>query len=272
MIVISNSLVLAAPPSYQPNNPVIGWHNLVTPANVTASSEAADHPAVNLANPITAPQARWQATATSAQTVEVAIDAVDPIDYVAIARHNLGTAHIPVMVEGSINSGVDWSELVQEVLLPNDAPALFRFSEQAPTNVRLSLGSGDAAASIAVLYVGKLLTLQRRIYVGHVPMPYGRSATVVNGKSEGGDYLGRIITSEQTGTAVSLQNITPAWYRAEMDPFIKASKDTPFFFAWRPADYPQEIGFAWMTNDPQPKNQRPNGMMQIDLQMTGIAP
>jgi hypothetical protein len=30
------------------------------------------------------------------------------------------------------------------------------------------------------------------------------------------------------------------------------------------------VGFAWLTNDPQPMNQRPNGMMQVELQLSGV--
>jgi hypothetical protein len=131
--------------------------------------------------------------------------------------------------------------------------------------------AGAAPPTIAVVYAGALLVLQRRIYVGHTPIPYGRSAKITNGRSESGNFLGRIVLNEKTQSAVKMQNLTPAWYRQHLDPFIAASKEAPFFFAWRPLSYPREVGYAWMTNDPQPSNARANGMMQIDLQMTGIA-
>lgn len=279
MIIISDDLVLSSTGDEETNSnsPLIGWDNLVTIDNITASSEDVDYPAVNLANPITSPIARWQATTTAMQTITFAINSIEDVDYVGIARHNLGTNQNSVIIEGSTDGGTasGWFELVQEVLLPNDAPAIFRFTPQSLTHVRIVIGagaSGSDPAEIAVAYVGKLLPLQRRIYVGHTPINYGRSSKVVSGKSEAGDFLGRVIISEQTETSVELKNLTPSWYRSKLDPFIQASKDTPFFFAWRPGDYPNEVGFAWMTNDPQPKNQLPNGMMNIDLQMTGIAP
>lgn len=272
MIIISSSVVLSPTEEFGSNNPVIGIDNLVTVDNVTAETEAAGYPITNVANPITSPGARWRANDTTEQAVSVVVNTVEEIDYIAVARHNFGSAQIPVTVEGSTDGGMGWSELVAETLLADDAPAIFRFDPQALTNIRLVLGEGDEAAEIAVLYTGKLLILQRRVYVGHTPITYGRSTTIVNGKSEGGDFLGRIVTSEQRSTSVDLKNITPAWYRQSMDPFIEASKDTPFFFAWRPGDYPNEVGFCWMTNEPQPQNARPNGMMNIQMQMTGIAP
>jgi hypothetical protein len=95
-------------------------------------------------------------------------------------------------------------------------------------------------------------------------------AKITNARSESGNFLGRIVINEMTETSVSMQNLTPDWYRSQLDPFIRASKETPFFFAWRPGDYPNEVGYAWITDDPQPSNQRSNGMMQIDFQMRGI--
>ena len=70
---------------------------------------------------------------------------------------------------------------------------------------------------------------------------------------------------------LALRNLTPSFYRTEMEPFIAVAQEAPFFFGWRPFTFPDEVGYAFMTNDPQPSNQRSNGMMQIDLQMGGIA-
>jgi hypothetical protein len=70
--------------------------------------------------------------------------------------------------------------------------------------------------------------------VAHTPIKYGRRTNVTNGMSESGNFLGRIVLGQMVETEVSLQNITPGWYRSYMDPFIEASRETPFFFAWRP--------------------------------------
>lgn len=280
MIVISEELVLSASSSDEeehPNSPLIGWHNLITVSNIIASSEEENYPVINLANPITSIISRWKAADDGAQTIDVEINSLLEIDYVAIARHNLGSTQRPITVFGSDGGGSpDWHEVVQESLLPSNDPAtIFRFDPQSLTDLRFSIGepsggSGFDPAEIAVMYVGKLLPLERRIYVDHTPINYGRSDKVVNGETEAGDFLGQIVTSEMLETGVQLQNLTPNWYRSKLDPFIQSKK--PFFFAWRPGDYPDEVGFAWMTNKPQPRNQRPNGMMMIDLQMRGIAP
>lgn len=132
------------------------------------------------------------------------------------------------------------------------------------------MASGNDIPRCAVLYCGKLLVLQRRFYVGHVPINYGRKVNVISGQSESGQFLGRIVTGRATATSVALQNLTPTWVRQNLVPFLRAAEDQPFFFAWRPQTYPREVGYAWLTNNPEPMNQRPNGMMSCTLQMSGI--
>lgn len=276
-VVISGSYVISDTASgggtITADNPVIGWRNLVTTGNVSTTTEAEGFSATNLANPST--NLRWTGELSSPEAdeyVTVVTSATDDMDYIAIAKHNLGTAQIPVSVEylDEDASPDSWEELIASVILPNDGPALFRFPPQALSAIRLRLQPGTEAPSIAVVYTGKLLVLQRRLYVGHTPMNYGRTSKITNARSESGNFLGRIMLNQKTGTAVGLKNMTPDWYRTYMEPFIQDSYENPFFFAWRPSSYPREVGYAWMTNDPQPSNQLPNGMMQVDLDMTGI--
>jgi hypothetical protein len=277
-VVIGSGVVLSGlVVSDQPNgnNPLIGYHNLVTASNLTASSEDPDHPAANLATPAT--HLYWRgdgfASPTDHEFLTVVTDTAELIDYVGIARHNFGSSFFPVSVEVQAVDGGAWTTVVAEVLLPNDGPVLLRFTPQAAYAVRVRLSPSSVSTDppeAAVLYVGTLLVLQRRIYVGHTPLPYGRVARITNARSESGAFLGRIVLSQMRQSSVNLQNLQPDWYREYLDPFVEASKDTPFFFAWRPLDYPFEVGYAWITNEPVPSNQRSNGMMQIQFQMSGI--
>lgn len=276
-VVISGDLVLTDSLSgggvINADNPLIGYDNLVTTLTVTSTTAAEGFPATNLANPST--NLRWVGTLSSPEAdeyVTVSNGGVEPIDYVAVARHNLFSAQIAVSVEVlDVDASPDtWVEIVAPVILPNDGPALFRFAKLAYAGVRLRLQPGSAAPTVAVMYAGELLVLQRRIYVGHTPIPYGRSAKVINARSESGNFLGRIITNQKTGTSATLQNLTAAWYRSYLEPFLLQAQENPFFFAWRPSTYPREVGYAWLTNDPKPTNQRSNGMMQVELEMSGI--
>ena len=270
-VVISGNVVLtdiSGGGVINADNPLIGYRNLVTSSNVAATTQIAGFPASNLANPST--NLRWQGQASgSDQFITLALNTIEDVDYIGIARHNLGSAQIPVSIE-ALNSSSVWVPLVGPAGLPNDGPVLFRFVPQGITSIRIRMEPSLAAPTAAVVYAGKLLVLQRRIYVGHTPINLGRRAKITNARSESGNFLGRIVLNETTETSVQLQDLTPSWFRSQLDPFVEASKEQPFFFAWRPGSYPYEIGYCWMTNDPRPSNQRSNGMMQISFEMAGI--
>lgn len=282
-VVISSSLVLSGAVSgavsdFNGNNPIIGYQNLVTTSNITTTTADEDHPAVNLANP--ASHLYWRgilgSPAAANEFITVILNAEDDVDYVGIARHNFGSGVIIASVERQATGpGDSWVEIVGETILGDDSPVIFRFVPQSLYAVRVKLQPSQASSPVApeagVVYVGKLLILQRRIYVGHTPINYGRSTNVVTGKSESGNFLGRIILGESRSSEVKMQNLTPGWYRTYLDPFVVSAQQNPFFFAWRPLDYPLECGYAWLTDDPQPSNQLGNGMMQISFNMTGIA-
>lgn len=272
MIVISNSLTLVETPDINSNNPVIGWRNVITLGGLTADSADPNFPVTNLANSSTA--LLWKSLVTDEQYIVATINEIDPIDYVAIARHNFGTANIAVSIEGAATVDSDgefeWEELTQDVIPADDAPIIFRFTPQSLIAVRVKMAEGDAAPYAAVMYAGRLLIVQRRVYVGHTPLSHGVVTKAITSRSESGQFLGRVVVSEAAESSVALKNLTPSWYRATMTPFVKAAQETPFFFAWRPGTYPLEVGYAWLTNDPQMTNQMPNGMVQVDLSMSGI--
>jgi hypothetical protein len=268
MIVISSALVLAdVADSLSLDHPVIGWRNVVTASTIVADAEDANYPASNLANPAT--HLEWRGTSTALQYLTITTNEVDPIDYVAVAKHNWSTAEIPVSIEGYI--GGIWTEIVEEVILPDDGPALFRFTSQSLSQVRFKLAAGSVIPRTAVVYCGKLLVVERKVYVGHTPLPHARKSSIANGRSEAGNFLGRIVLGSWRESNVPLSLITPAWYRTYMDPFLAVAKNTPFFFGWRPQSYPREVGYGWLTDDPMPVPTGPSNLIALDLKIDGVA-
>jgi hypothetical protein len=249
---------------------VIGYENLVTPASVSSTTADALWPTVNLANPST--YDRWQGTSIIAdEYLTTVVNRVDPVDYIGIARHNLGSGKFPVSVETQATSISSWVQKIAPVLLGDDAPAVFRFVPQSVYAVRLRIQPGAAGVvpRVAVMYVGKLLVLQRRTYAPHTPIKFGRTTRVSNGRSETGNFLGRVILQETNETTLAMTNLTAVWFRTYLDPFLIAAKGQPFFHAWRPASYPAEVGYAWLTGDPRPVNQKA-GLINVDLAMGGV--
>lgn len=269
-IVISTALVLAdSADGLSLDHPVIGWHTVVTSTTIAADTEDANYPASNMANPAT--HLEWRAGDTTEQYITVTTNYVDDIDYVAIAKHNLSSGEIPVSVGYfDTSSPPVWVELVDEVMLSDDGPAIFRFTAQSQATVKIKLGAGTDPARIAVVYVGKLLVLERKIYVGHTPLPHARKFSIANGRSESGNYLGRIVLGEWRESSIPLSLISPAWYRSNMDPFLAVADETPFFFGWRPETYPRECGYGWLIEDPMPTPTGPSNLIAFDLKVGGV--
>jgi len=163
--------------------------------------------------------------------------------------------------------------LSQMVATPDNAPLLINFPPTTASSFSLRLAAGSAPAEAAVVYLGKLLVMEKGIKIDttHVPLPYGRKAKVVTGFSEVGNFLGRIVTQSSRQSKANFSYVTPDWYRANMDPFIAVSKTKPFFFVWNPLEYPLETGYAWMTNDPEPATDPITRRVHVDLEFTGIA-
>lgn len=266
-VVVSSAAVLALTTATTTDNPIIGYQQLATTANISATYEDADYPVSNIVNVST--DSKWKSTTAALQYVTAAINTVDDIDYVGIAKHNFGTAGITVSVEGDPD-GLGFDEIVEPFLPGDDSPLILRFDPAAYVSVRIKLTAGSAAPQCAVMYVGKLLVMSRRIYVGHTPLKLARQDKVVNGMSESGNFLGRILLRTSVAGDAAFANVSPSWYRTYFEPFVAAARQKPFFWAWRPGTYSDECGFAWLTSIPQPSNQRSNGMMQMTISMAGI--
>lgn len=265
MTVISSSLVLSLQ-AINENAGLICYQTVASAANISATSfltsGSTSFPASNMANPATS--YGWEAADTTDQTITIDNPAASEIDYIGIARHNLGQAGVEVQIR--FNGSV-----VRQYSPVSSSPSLlFLFQSATPSTIQIDIRGASNAAKIAVLYVGKALKLERNLYVGHSPIVYGRERSTMNGVSQQGEYLGEIVLNETLSTTVDLQNLTPLWYRESLDPFFALRPRRPCFFAWRPGTYPTEVAYCWPTGSPRPYNQRPNGMMNISFSLTGI--
>jgi hypothetical protein len=255
------------------NSPVIAYHNLVTIINLTASETAEDdYPVTNLANPTT--NYGWVSSNANDQYLTVD-DLEGDVDYIAVADHNFGTDGTVLSVEAysELDSSAEpiWEEIAPEFITSKNSPLIIQLAKHPYIGIRLKMQPNSIAPSAAVLMVGLMMKVQRNLYVGHSPLTYARKLNVVNQRSEAGNFLGRIVLGETFETEVALMNLTPAWYRGTFDQFVRGVDETCFFFAWRPGDYPNEVGYCWLTGDVIPSNQLANGMMQVTFGIGGIA-
>lgn len=267
IVITSDPVIVSGPSTIDGRNPRIGYHNLVTPEFIFADEETDDERIVNVANPTT--YLLWRGETTDPQNVTLVLPVAENVNYFAIAKHNLGSSGAFLKFQSSTD-GVAWTDRTANAALNTDYVMIYEFNTVLASYFRLVITPGVVPPSIGVLYIGRILVLQRRVYVGHVPIVFGRDTEVSTGYSENGQFLGRVMRRRTLQSAVEIKNLTPAWVRSDLDPFLEVATVQPFFWAWRPEDYPFETGFAWLKGDPDVVNQSPNGFMSASFRMQAV--
>lgn len=273
MIIRSNTLSLA---STVIGLPVIGYDNIVTAANISSTTEDASFPASNLANPATF--LKWKSAVTTGdEYIYILPGASHTMSYVGVAGHNWTSHTVSIEATTDPNSPFDspgWTEIVQATVITDDLPLIFQFTEASYSALRIRIQQGaDDVREAAVVYVGALLTLERSVKVDtdHIPINLGRSVDVLNGFSESGNFLGRIVRNQINESVVEIDHFSNSWYRSYFDPFVEAAAEIPFFISWAPNDYTADTGFCWLMSSPQPMMNTVVRTFSVKLEMRGIA-
>jgi hypothetical protein len=273
-IIFTQNFVLGAAATATPlTHARIGhqtWTRDLAVTAVTVSSETADGPGDAPLRPDT--YEFWEAQSLPA-TWQVDLGAARDVDYVGIAGHTIGTKGASVVVEWSTDAA-NWTEFATGTAPATDAPILFLGESVFARHWRLTVDGVDSPGDppqIAVVYIGEVLAMQRMIYGGHAPLPLARDTVLKRALSRGGRFLGQNIRRMGVTGDAAFQNLEPDWVREHFDPFVKAARQYPFFFAWRPAIFPREVAYAWATQDIAPANMgRGAGLMQVSWAMRGI--
>lgn len=168
---------------------------------------------------------------------------------------------------GSPNAHLAWRRLAQEVNPGTNAPLLFLDEEREGRYLRLKLRGIGGVPKIGVIYVGRTLDMQRPFYGGHTPFKMSRDTEHYSPLSRNGQFLGQLVRANGIEGSVRFQHLTAAWVRSTLDPFIKASRSAPYFFAWRPATFPDEVVYGWNRNDIRPGNMGRRDFMEVSWQM-----
>jgi hypothetical protein len=269
--------------AYEAACPVIAWDSFVDSTNITATTSDVDFPASNLGNPAT--HLKWREAFISPPSGDRYLTMAVPqvgspptlgtIDYVAIAKHNFGSAGCIVSIETTTDttSPVTGYVSIMSHTPSDDLPIIFHFAPIAAAFVRIKITAGSELREAAVVYAGRLLILERsvKIDVDHTPINLGRVNTIVTGTSESGQFLGRISKNHMRESKAEFSHFTPAWYRANFDPFLEVAHDIPFFWAWHPDVDTSDVGYAWLTKDPLPGINPVTERFQVSLEMRGIA-
>jgi hypothetical protein len=265
MIIYPQSLVLAAPITLKHMR--LGWHTYTRgalPSAITVSTETAEGPKDAPLRSDT--YSYWLGSAMPA-TYKFNLGSLKDVSYIGVAAHTCGSVGATVEAETSTDDSA-WTDFGGSVFQTDDTPIMFLDESRSTQWIRLTF-TGATPPRMGVLYVGEVLAMMRPIFVGHSPIVLSRVTEMNSIMSEGGQFLGRSYKRFGVRTSVNFNNLTGAWYRSEFDPFVKAARKYPYFAAWRPLDFPGDVGYVQTDDDIKPTNER-GGHMTVGWDMYGI--
>lgn len=196
---------------------------------------------------------RWIFDGTQSITIEFATDQL--IDSVGIGAAQLTGK--TVLVEYSETVGGAFVEMQTQA--GKDGAMLFLtdgytgYQGYTARRVRITC-TGAGAGSIGVIYAGVALQVSQSIYGSVSPIPLSRVTQYSNSRTESGEWIGRSIKSQGYTGQVKFDKLFADWYRQYFDPFVVAAIEKPFFFSWRPDEYPQDAAYCWTDGDIKPSN------------------
>jgi len=151
----------------------------------------------------------------------------------------------------------------------DDRPIMTLVEETRSNKFRVRI-VGQSTPVVGVIYIGKALEMARPLYGGHTPLALSRTTVIRPHVSERGQFLGRSIIRSGASGSWSWSNLTAAWVRRYLDPFIESARTDPFFILWRPASFPGEVGYCWTLGDLSATNSGPRDLMSFTLSAQGI--
>jgi hypothetical protein len=138
-----------------------------------------------------------------------------------------------------------------DILPANDAPIMFLDTQTSARYLRIRIAGVSATMpKMAVAYAGVALAMSEELEGrGFMPSTLSRQTVLKKSMSRGGNFLGQGVRRNGVTTNPSFKLLESSWYRANFDPFVKNARRYPYFLAWCPQDFPQDVGFLWTEKD-----------------------
>ncbi len=244
----------------------IGYRSILTAANVSGTAGVTGFPLTAVVNPAT--YERYKPSALPA-TLSCDAGAAVTVDYVGIAAHTLGSTASTAYLESSTDN-VTWTTRL--TLAPTTDQTIMGLIDPVAARYWRLRVTGTTAPTIGVVKIGEVLTMPRTIYGGHTPLTLARVTAVRPVLSETGQWLGA--TQERKGfkTSFAWKHLGAAWYRANFDQFVATNpRVSPFFIAWRPYSFPDEVGYCWANDDIAPSNSGTRDWMDVGMSVEGFS-
>jgi hypothetical protein len=151
----------------------------------------------------------------------------------------------------------------------NNRPLMLLDSLKVGRYLRLTQG-GDAPSRIAVLRAGLITTMERKPTGGWSPITMAYSDQLMQSMSRGGQFLGQSFRRKGAASTVSFKHLSAAFVRNTFQGFSNHARSKPYFFAWEPLAYPNEVGYVWSGKAIVPRYSGFSDLMDVSWDMQGV--
>lgn len=224
----------------------IGYSNFFDDAStIVASNEATDFDKENAYDWLTYDW--WKPGATGSQTLTCTFGAGVTPDYFACFAHNLGTEGASIVLQSEIASV--WTDAFSDIS-PTGTEVIFEpFTAAAQTDWRVLITDCTVDTYVGVIAFGSVLELPQGMGIGFSPPNMNRKPKILNNVSMGGATLGRSYHARGERVDIKMDQLDPAWVRANWEPFLDHAELKPFFLSWDDDNYPAEAAYCWTSKD-----------------------
>lgn len=249
--------------SSQYDRPIIGYDNLLTNSAATVASDG-----TNGANAYDWRTDDSWTTGAASGYLRTTFGSTQPMNYVAVVGHDLGTNGATVKMQRW--NGASYDDIAGSSYTPPDDTAfMLIFDNVDALRYQFVVTTGGTAATIAVVSFGQRLELERGITSEYTPPTLSRQDTYYNNVAHSGAFVGRALVRSGITGSLALQNLSKSWVRVDLDPFITASRTQGWFILWNHNEHPNEVGYCWTTSTPQPV-EIGDGFMNCTITYNGL--
>lgn len=249
-------------PTIPLNHSRIGHQTYTRGGSAVASSAETNFPADAPLNELT--YEYWRPTALPADWTLDAGSSVSA-NYVGIASHTLKGNTITIQGSNDNSTYTD----IDSLIATDNSQIMFLFAPVSYRYWRLHI-VGSTIPSVGVVYVGTTLDMLRPYYAGITPISLSNDVVIRPNRSDGGQWLGRSVIRSGSSMSAEFKNLDNAWVRTSFKDFMNDAISYPFFFAWRPDNYPEDVGYVWVTESIKPSNMGIRDLMQVSFSMNGL--
>ena len=264
-IVISQNLYLAAASgSALPlTHARIGYQSYLTESNISSIfSNDAGHPLTNVLTSQTFETYKYSSFQST--IIDVDLGTAQPVDYFAMVGKNAAAYNLSYSLDD-----VSFTP-ISSISDASISARMGIFEKTTARYWRIAIGGLNSSFDIANIKLGLTLVMHRPIYGGHTPVTMGRNIIKKPNISEGGEFLGSTVIRKGLNTSYDYQHLPADWYRENFDPFAKhAENGNTFYIAWRPEDYPLEVGYCLSNSEITPSNMGVRDLMQVNFSVVG---